>query len=122
MAFGTRVKVELYFSHETYNYKYEAESDLQDVRNNMNRIEQQIAMLCAGNPKELLHCKDCEDHDLDAVDVLSVKLQELKEWYKEEVLKEWQLEMLLDNWESRTGDFIDQEKLKEELTSDNKEE
>ena len=122
MAWGTYCKAELYFSRKTYTNKWEAEEDLEDVRKDMKRIEQQIAMLCAGNAKDLLNCKDCENYPMDAVDVLTTKLQELKEWYQEALINEYKLELLLENWDTRTGDFIDQEKLKEELTNKNKKE
>lgn len=115
MAFGTRVNVELYFSHKTYNDKYEVEEDLKDTQENLHDIETRIAMYAASSPREGLHTKDCEGEDMNPVDVLYYELKRLKEWYKEEVLKEWQLEMLLDNWDARTGDFIDQDKLRDEL-------
>lgn len=107
MGWGTYCNVELYFSKETYNDKYEVEQELEDVRNNMKRIEQQIAMLCAGNAKDLLNCKDCENYPMDAVDVLTTKLNELKEWYQESVVDKYRLELLLDNWDTRHGDYIE---------------
>lgn len=110
MGWGTYCNAELYFSKETYNDKYEVEEELKDVRNNMKRIEQQIAMLCAGNAKDLLNCKDCENYPMDAVDVLATKLNELKEWYQESVVDEYRLELLLENWDTRHGDYIEKDK------------
>lgn len=110
MGWGTYCNAELYFSRETFNSKYEVEEELKDVRNNMKRIEQQIAMLCAGNAKDLLNCKDCENYPMDAVDVLTTKLNELKEWYQESVVDEYRLELLLENWDTRHGDYIENDK------------
>lgn len=115
MGYGTYCKVELYFSHKTYKDKWEVEADLQEARDNIKTIETKIAMYAASAPKTSLNTKDCEGYEMNPVDVLYNELRNLKEWYKEEILKEWQLEMLLDNWESRTGDFIDEEKLRKEL-------
>jgi len=109
MSWGTYCKAELYFSRETYTNKYQVEEELEDIRNDKKRIENQISMLCAGNAKDLLNCKDCENYPMDAVDVLATKLNDLKEWYKELVINEYRLGLLLENWDTRSGDFIDQD-------------
>lgn len=115
MSFGTNCPVNLYFSHKTYKYKSDAESDLEDVRENIRNIETRFAMYAAADPRMALNTKDCENNEMNPVDVLAAELRDLRDWYKEEILKEWQLEMLLDNWDARTGDFIDEDKLRKEL-------
>lgn len=115
MSFGTNCKINLYFSHKTYKYKDQVEQDLQEVRENLRTIETKFSMYAAADPRMAIHTKDCEGYEMNPVDVLYNELRDLKEWYKECVLEEWQLEMLLDNWDSRTGDYLDEDKLREEL-------
>lgn len=115
MSWGTYCNAELYFSRATYRYKEEVEEHLSEVRQDIHRVETQIAMLCAGNAKDILNCKDCENCSMDPIDVLTTRLNELKEWYKESLIEEYRLELLLENWDTRNGDFIDEDKLREEL-------
>ena len=117
MSYGTYCKAKLYFSHETYRDKWQAEERLEDVRDNIHMIETKIAMYCASEPRKALDTKDCEGAEMNPVDVMYRELVDLKEWYKELIVEEYKLELLLENWDSRTGDFIDEDKLREELTN-----
>lgn len=117
MSYGTYCKAELYFSHKTYKYKEEVEEDIEDINNSITMLETKFAMYAASEPRKVLACNDCEGAEMNPVDVLYVELRDLREWYKELIIEKWKLEMLLENWDTRTGDYIDQDKLREELTN-----
>lgn len=117
MGYGTYCKAELYFSHKTYKYKEDVEEDIEDVKNNIAMLETKFAMYAASEPRKALACNDCEGAEINPVDVLYIELRDLKEWYKELIIEKWRLETLLENFDTRTGDFIDEDKLREELTN-----
>ena len=117
MGYGTYCKTELYFSHKTYNHIDEVLEDLEDTKQSIAMLETKFAMYAASEPRKALACKDCGDVEMNPVDVLYRELIDLKDWYNELIIEKWKLEMLLENFDTRTGDFIDEDKLRKELTN-----
>lgn len=109
MAWGTTAKAEIYFDRQTYNTKDEVYSRIDEVEDQIKFVESKIGMLIAGNPRELLHTKDCEGYDLDTVDVVVRQSDEILEWYRDLIVEKYKLGLLLDSFDTRDGEFVKKE-------------
>lgn len=107
MSWYTTCKGEIGWCRRTYNEKYEVENDIKENKEIIERCKQDLAMLAAGHPRDLLHCKDCGDYELDPMNVLSTRLSEIWEEYEDAVIDNYKLNFLLENWDTRDGDFVE---------------
>ena len=115
MGFGTWCTADLYFSHVTYRDRFEVEDEIKFFKEQNDHIVGKIKMLAAGNPKDLLDTKDIEGVDCDPIECLDVYLARELETLKENTIEIYKLELLLENFDTRGGDFVNEDKLREEL-------
>lgn len=106
MSWDTRTEATIIFNRCTYNTKDEVYSRLDDVKMELDGCEGRIRLLIAGQPRDLLNCKDCEGYEMDPVDVVKNRTDELLEWYNDLIIERYKLNLLLENFDKRTGDFI----------------
>lgn len=95
MGFGTYLKTDLYFSHQTFNTRQEVMDALEKVRDSMRvgreRLKQ-FSLMTEPN-------KFCPK-DEDPLWWVTNELDELITQYEDDAVEEFKLVLLLDNWDS----------------------
>lgn len=105
MGWGTTFTADIYLSRESIHSKYDLDSQLDEVRDDIQHIREKILMFCAAGPNALPKT-DCEGNELDEyITSLHHEMKELFKWYEESVEKQYALGLLADDWDETENKF-----------------
>lgn len=106
MSWETTAKATIRFNRQTYNTLDEVDERLTEVREDLAALREKILILMAGDPRQLLNTLDCEGYQMDPIDVVHTRANEMLEYYRELSTEEYKLVLLIENFDTREGDFV----------------
>lgn len=96
MGWSTDLFCNITFNKETFNFKYDVESKIDDLNNLINFIKDRIkSFVIMTEPNKMLG----EEERKDPLFYLSNTLKEYLEELEDCIIEKWKLEMLLENWD-----------------------
>lgn len=100
MSYGTTLMCEIYFSRKTYDKRYKAEEDLEEVRGRIQDARERLLELAVcTEPSKLLCCEDCEGEKIHPLDIIEQEFKQAYDFLLEALEEQWALVFLLDNWD-----------------------
>lgn len=95
MGWATELTTTLLFNRKTYTNKYQVESDLDLVKDNIAKVRQSlVALAVTTEPAKVIHVED----DESVIDVVVESANELIDSLMELTYERDKLEILLDDW------------------------
>lgn len=90
-------------NHEIFKTKEEIEEKIKENNKQIENYKKKIFGMCCGNPRDLYISKDCEDCELDPIDVIENKLENIFEdelcGYEALIQENYRLNLFLENFD-----------------------
>ena len=100
MGWSTELFCNISFNRKTYNSIYEVEKDIDECKSMIQLYIDKLRTLAVmTEPQKMLNCKDCEENDIDPIDVINTEFNRIIEELDDYKFELFRLEYLRDNWE-----------------------
>lgn len=97
MSWGTLLNVDIEVLRETFHTIYELESKIEETNDNINSIQSKILMYCSSTPKDII----LPEEDVNVLDKIKHEVDELFQWYNDELVLRFKLNLIKDNFDKR---------------------